>query len=106
MRKIPLFKSYISLRSIWNVCTLLLKSNYGTYLGEGPEVKAFEKEFGEKFGFEHVAAVNSCTSALELAYELAGISEGDEVIIPVLTHPSSGLPAVHKIGRASCRERV
>lgn len=96
MRKISLFKSYISLRSIWNVCTLLLKSNYGTYLGEGPEVKAFEKEFAEKFGFENVASVNSGTVALELAYELAGIGEGDEVIIPVLTHPASGLPAIHR----------
>ncbi len=84
------------MRSIWNVCFLLFKSNYGTYLGEGPEVKAFEKEFAEKFGFEYVASVNSGTVALELAYELAGIGEGDEVIIPVLTHPATGLPALHR----------
>ena len=64
MRNIPLFKSYISWRSVWNACLLLIKSNYGTYLGEGPQVKAFEKEFAEKFGFEHVAAVNSRTSLL------------------------------------------
>ncbi|MEK7601518.1 MAG: aminotransferase class V-fold PLP-dependent enzyme [Patescibacteria group bacterium] len=96
MRKISLFKTYISLRSIWNVCLLLIKSNYGTYIGEGPEVKAFEKEFAEKFGFENVAAVNSGSTALELAYELAGICEGDEVIVPVLTHPATGLPAVHR----------
>lgn len=96
MRPIPLFKSYISLRSIWNVSTLLLRSNYGTYIGEGPEVKAFEKEFGEKFGLKNVASVNSGTVALELAYELAGIGAGDEVIVPVLTHPATGLPAVHR----------
>lgn len=96
MRKISLFKSYISPRSVWNVCLLLIKSNYGTYIGEGPEVKAFEKEFAEKFGFENVATVNSGSTALELAYELAGIGEGDEVIIPVLTHPATGLPAVHR----------
>jgi dTDP-4-amino-4,6-dideoxygalactose transaminase len=78
------------------VCRVLLKSNYGTYLGEGPQVKAFEKEFGDKFGFEHVAALNSGTAALELAYDLAGIGADDEVIIPVLTHPASGLPAVHR----------
>jgi dTDP-4-amino-4,6-dideoxygalactose transaminase len=96
MRNIPLFKSYVSWRSAWNACLLLIKSNYGTYLGEGPEVKAFEKEFAEKFGFEHVAAVNSGSVALELAYELAGIGEADEVIIPVLTHPASGLPALHR----------
>ncbi len=96
MKKIPLFKSYVSLRSVWNVALLLLKSNYGTYLGEGPEVKAFEKEFAKKFGLENVVAVNSGTVALELAYELAGIGEGDEVIMPVLTHPATGLPAVHR----------
>ncbi len=86
----------MSWRSVWNVSLLLIKSNYGTYLGEGPEVKAFEKEFGEKFGFEHVASVNSGSVALELAYELAGIGAGDEVITPVLTHPATGLPAVHR----------
>lgn len=96
MKKIPLFKSFISFRSVWNVSTLLLKSNYGAYIGEGPEVKAFEKEFGEKFGFEHVAAVNSGSSALELAYDLADIKAGDEVIIPVLTHPATCLPAVRR----------
>lgn len=99
MKKISLFKSYISSRSIWNVCRLLIKSNRGGYIGEGPEVKAFEKEFGELFGFENVAAVNSGSTALELAYELAGIGEGDEVIIPVLTHPATGLPALHRKAR-------
>jgi len=96
MRSIPLFKSYVSWRSVWNVCCLLIKSNYGTYLGEGPEVKAFEKEFAEKFGLERAAAVNSGTAALELAFELADIGENDEVIVPVLTHPASGLPAIHR----------
>jgi dTDP-4-amino-4,6-dideoxygalactose transaminase len=96
MKKISLFKSYISLRSVWNVCTLLLKSNYGAYIGEGPEVKAFEQEFGEKFGFKNVAALNSGTSALELAYELAGVQAGDEVVTPVLTAPATNLPLLHQ----------
>lgn len=96
MRNIRLFKSYISLRSIWNVCILLIKSNHGTYIGEGPQVKIFEQEFGEKFKLQNVAAVNSGTSALELAYELAGINEGDEVITPVLTAVMTNLPLVHR----------
>ncbi len=95
MKKIPLFKSFVSARSIWNATALLMRSNHDAYIGEGPEVKAFEKEFGDRFGLQHVASVNSGTVALELAYELAGIGAGDEVIIPVLTHPASGLPAVH-----------
>ncbi len=85
--------------AVWRVTSLLIRSNYGAYIGEGPEVKAFEREFGEKFGFEYVAAVNSGSTALELAYDLAHIGEGDEVIIPVLTHPASGLPAVHRKAR-------
>lgn len=99
MKKIPLFKSFVSKRAIWNAVRVLFKSNYGGYIGEGPEVKAFEREFGEKFGFEHVASVNSGSVALELAYELAGIKEGDEVITPVLTHPATGLPALHRKAR-------
>jgi len=96
MKKIGLFKSYMSFRSAWNVFILLIKSNHGVYIGEGPQVKAFEKEFGEKFNLENVSAVNSGSSALELAYELVGISDGDEVITPVLTHPSTSLPAVRR----------
>lgn len=100
MKKISLFKSYISLRSIFRVCVLLLKSNYGkAYLTEGPQVKAFEEEFGRKFNFQHVAAVNSGSSALDLAYELVGIGPGDEVVVPVLTHPASALPVIHRKGK-------
>lgn len=96
MKRIALFKTYISYRSIWNVCLLLFKSNFGGYIGEGPEVRKFEKEFGEKFGFENVVAVNSGSSALELAFELAGIRDDDEVVIPVLTHPATCLPVLRR----------
>ncbi len=96
MKNIPLFKSYIAPRSIWNVAALLWRSNYGAYIGEGPEVKAFEHEFGNRFGFENVAAVNSGSAALDIAYALAGVGAGDEVIVPVLTHPASALPGTHR----------
>jgi dTDP-4-amino-4,6-dideoxygalactose transaminase len=59
-------------------------------------VKRFEKEFGERFGLKNVVALNSGTSALELAYELAGISEGDEVITPVLTCTATNIPLIHR----------
>ncbi len=96
MKHIPLFKSYMSLGSIGRVAHLLWKSNHGAYIGEGPEVKAFEREFGEASGLTNVVAVNSGSAALEIAYDLAGVEAGDEVIVPVLTHPSSGLPAVRR----------
>lgn len=87
---VRLFRPYISWRAIFNVVRVLM----GTQLAEGPEVKKFEHEFEQHFGVNNVVAVNSGTSALELAYELAGIKPGDEVITPVLTCTATNLPLV------------
>lgn len=89
---IKLFKPYVSWRAILYTIRTLLSSQ----LAEGPMVKKFEKEFGEKFGKKNVVALNSGTTALELAYELAGIGKGDEVITPVLTCTATNLPLVRK----------
>jgi perosamine synthetase len=43
-------------------------------------VSDFENKFAINFGYKHAIAVNSCTSALRMAYALAGISIKDEVI--------------------------
>lgn len=92
MKTIRLFKPYVSWFAVWNV----IKTLRSGQLAEGPQVKAFEKEFALKFGLKNVAMVNSGTAALELAYELAGIGEGDEVITPVLTCTATNLPLVHR----------
>lgn len=89
---IKLFRPYVSWRSILYVVKVLL----GSQIAEGPRVKQFEREFGRVFKKHHVVAVNSGTSALELAYELAGISEGDEVITPVLTCTATNIPLLHR----------
>jgi dTDP-4-amino-4,6-dideoxygalactose transaminase len=90
--KTKLFKPYVSYRAIFNVVKVLL----GTQLAEGEQVKAFEHEFGNVFGLKNVVAVNSGTSALELAYELAGIKKGSEVITPVLTCTATNIPLVRR----------
>src|SRR3990167_10116671 len=60
------------------------------WLGQGPTVDEFELEFEKKISLNHKAiAVNSGTSALHLAYILAGIKDGDEVIGPVFTCSAS-----------------
>lgn len=92
MRMVKLFKPYVS----WWAVFYTLRTLRSGQLAEGPQVKAFEKEFGGKFSLKNVAAVNSGTTALELAYELAGIGEGDEVITPVLTCTATNLPLVHR----------
>lgn len=57
---------------------------------QGPEVKAFEDEFTQVAGSEHAVAVNSGTSALQLALMALGIGPGDEVIVPSFTFAASG----------------
>lgn len=89
---LKLFKPYISKKSISNV-TRVLKSDW---IAEGEEVKLFEEEFGKKFNKKNVVSVNSGSSALELAYELAGIEKGDEVITPILTCTATNLPLIRR----------
>jgi dTDP-4-amino-4,6-dideoxygalactose transaminase len=57
----------------------------GRWLGEGPQVKRFEELFSMRMGGRPCVATGSCTDALHLAYILAGIKHGDEVISPVFT---------------------
>lgn len=66
------------------------------WIGQGDMVDAFENEFGNHFGFTHCVAVNSGTSALELAYEIIGIGSGDEVITPVLTCSATNIPLLRR----------
>lgn len=89
---LKLFKPYVSWKSGWYV----LKTLYSGQLAEGPRVKEFEEKFAQKFKKKNVVALNSGTSALELAYELAGIGKGDEVVVPVLTCTATNLPLVRK----------
>src|SRR6185437_4161755 len=55
------------------------------WLTTGPKTRDFEREFAAMVGAKHAVAVNSCTAALHLALEAAGIREGDEVLVPTLT---------------------
>lgn len=51
----------------------------------GAEVEAFEREFAEYIGVEHVVGVSNGTDALELAFRAVGVEPGDEVIMPANT---------------------
>ncbi len=55
------------------------------WLGTGPKVAQFEREFAAYKGIEHTVALNSCTAALHLSILAAGIEDGDEVITTPLT---------------------
>jgi len=55
------------------------------WLGTGPKVARFERDFAKYKGIEHTVALNSCTAALHLSILGAGIGAGDEVITTPLT---------------------
>jgi dTDP-4-amino-4,6-dideoxygalactose transaminase len=50
------------------------------WVTQGPQVEAFEREFGAIVGAAHACAVSSCTAALELGLRVVGVGEGDEVV--------------------------
>lgn len=50
------------------------------WITTGPKVRQFEYEFASMVGAKHAIAVNSCTAAMHLSLEAAGIQRGDEVI--------------------------
>jgi perosamine synthetase len=55
-------------------------------LAQGPEVAAFEREFGEHFELGRACvAVSSGTSGLHLGLLAAGVGPGQEVIVPAFT---------------------
>lgn len=62
----------------------------GLYL-LGPELDAFESEFGSWCGARHCAGVASGFSALQLIVRACGIGPGDEVIVPGNTHIATWL---------------
>ena len=59
------------------------------WLTTGAKALDFERRFAEAVGAEHAVAVNSCTSALHLALEAAGVKAGDEVFVPTMTFTAS-----------------
>jgi dTDP-4-amino-4,6-dideoxygalactose transaminase len=50
------------------------------WLTTGPKAHQFEREFAEYVGARFAIAVNSCTAAMHLALEAAGLRSGDFVI--------------------------
>lgn len=67
------------------------------WIGQGPKVDEFEKVWFEKISFPNIAiAVGAGTDALHLAYILAGINEGDEVITPVFTCSATTTPLLYQ----------
>lgn len=61
----------------------------GKWLSCGPRTAEFEEQFAAELGVGHAVAVSSCTAALHLALQAAGIGPGDEVLVPSYTFVAS-----------------
>jgi len=87
-----LFYPYISRSSFAAVKKVLS----GRWIGQGPLVDKFERKFKSMFaGRNHCIATGSGTDALHLAYILAGLKKGDEVIAPVYTCTATNIPFLY-----------
>ena len=65
-------------------------------VSEGEYVDRFGRELQTMFGLPNITLTNSCTSALHLALVLAGVREGDEVILPAQTFVATGLVILYQ----------
>lgn len=89
---IPLFYPYVPKQAKENVIDTLS----GRWIGQGPKVELFEREFKSKFLGNHEAlAVGSGTDALHLAYLLSGVNSDDEVLVPVFTCTATNIPLLY-----------
>ena len=65
------------------------------WIGTGPKVAAFEEAFRNYVGAEHAIAVSSCTAALHLSVQIAGMGPGDEIITTPMTFCATANAIVH-----------
>ncbi len=65
----------------------------------GEFTKEFEQKFSESVNVKHAIAVNSGTSALEIALRAHGLKPGDEVIIPTNTFGATAAAPIFAGGR-------
>lgn len=86
-KQIGIYNTYISPLAVQKVSETLAS----TFISEGKLVKEFEQALSRELGLANPVALNSGTTALHLALDLAGIGEGDEVILPAQTFVATGL---------------
>jgi perosamine synthetase len=90
---IPVFEPIISDDEIEAVLQALRDGEISGSFGE--TLPQFEREFAAYIGSAHGVAVNSGTSALQLAVLAAGIKPGDEVLVSASTNIATALAVLH-----------
>jgi dTDP-4-amino-4,6-dideoxygalactose transaminase len=77
--------------------TEVIATLHSGWLGTGPRVARFEREFAAYKGLPatYAAAVNSCTAALHVSMIAAGLQPGDEVITTPMTFCATVNSIIH-----------
>ena len=65
------------------------------WITTGPRTKELERQIADYVHTSKAVALNSATAAEELNFMIAGIGEGDEVIVPAYTYTASASAAIH-----------
>ena len=65
------------------------------WITTGPRTKELEKQLKEYTGAAGCVCLNSATAAEELNLRVAGIGEGDEVIVPAYTYTATASAVLH-----------
>ena len=87
-KRIPLFSVYMPKA----VDRAILRTPHSGYIAEGEKVKELSRAISQYIGNPYVVPVSSCTMALTIAYQCAGIGRGDEVISTPLTCIATNIP--------------
>lgn len=91
-RPISLFHPHVPSKAIEYVSQVLSTK----WIGQGPKVDEFEERFGAFIGGDRSCiAVGAGTDALHLAYLLADVKNGDEVICPLFTCTATNIPLLY-----------
>lgn len=84
--QIPFNKPYLTGKEIEYVEDALRRREFS---GDGYYTKKVTSLLENRFGLDKVLMTTSCTHALEMAADLVDLKEGDEVIMPSFTFPST-----------------
>jgi len=88
---IPFGKPFISEEEISEVENTLKQG----WLAAGPKTELFEKKLKQYLNCKHMIALDSCSSAMELALRVLGIGIGDEVITTPMSYVATPNAIVH-----------
>ena len=88
---IRLFKPAVDQAELKEINKVVKRS----WLGFGPLVYKFEKEWGKYIGAKYSVGVNSCTAALHLALAVNNFKKNKKVLVPSITFSATAASALY-----------